>query len=522
MARSASLLFLVFLLSSPLYFVSVLCQSSLSRLFIDCGSTSNIPTPDGLGWISDIYIDVGRNHNLTLPNLHPVLSTLRSFPIRSDLDSPLKFCYVLPTNPGGRYLVRTTYFYGGFDNGSAPPVFDQIVDGTFWTTVNTTADYAAGMASYYEGVFLAAGKKNMRVCVAANTYTTSDPFISALEMILLDDSVYNGTDFGKYAMGLIARSSFGSAGSIIRYPDDRFDRYWQPFSDSTHAKSSTHNITTADFWNLPPAVVFNTAMVADQGKPLVLLWPPNSLPDAIYYIALYFADTSSLQSTRTFNVFVNNYSFYSNLTVSSSGLVVFSNQWNLSGQTMVTLTPGSPGTPLISAGEVFGLFLIGNLTVTRDVIAMEQIRENIISPPPGWSGDPCMPQDYSWVGVTCSYGLQIRVVSLNLSSMGLNGSISLYISNLTALTNVSLANNNFTGHIPNLSRLRNLEKLHLQDNQFTGTITLPFANLAKLQELYIENNNLTGEIPPSLFRDGLDFRYLPGNNFSSVPPPPNM
>ncbi|XP_074568418.1 leucine-rich repeat receptor-like serine/threonine-protein kinase At2g14510 [Curcuma longa] len=520
MARSPPLLFLVFLLSSPLCFVSVLSQSPPRGLFIDCGSASGLSTTDGLRWLPDIYIDAGLSHNLTLPNLLPVLSTLRSFPFRSDLYSPLKFCYSLPAFRGGRYLVRTTYFYGGFDNGSAPPVFDQIVDGTFWTIVNTTADYAAGMASYYEGVFLAAGTQ-MRVCVAANTYTTSDPFISALEMILLDDSVYNGTDFRKHAMGLIARSSFGSAGSITRYPDDRFDRYWQPFSDSTRAKSSTHNITTADFWNLPPAVVFNTAMVADQGRPLVLLWPPNSLPDAIYYIALYFADTSSPQSTRTFNVFVNNYSFYSNLTVSSSGLVVFSNQWNLSGQTMVTLTPGSPGTPLISAGEVFGLFLIGNLTITRDVIAMEQIRENIDPPPPGWSGDPCMPRDYSWVGVTCSYLRQIRVVSLNLSSMGLSGSISPYISNLTALTNVSLANNNFTGHIPNLSRLRNLEKLHLQDNQFTGTITLSFVNLTKLQELYIENNNLTGDIPPSLFRNGLDFRYSPGNNFSSAPRPPN-
>lgn len=132
-----------------------------------------------------------------------------------------------------------------------------------------------------------------------------------------------------------------------------------------HALGRTHNISVSEFWNIPPADVFNTAIVADQDRSLVLQWPSVSLPNSSYYIALYFADTAP-NSSRTFNVFINDYSFYSGLTVTSSGLSVFSTKWILSGLTTITLTPGSTLPPLINAGELFALFSLGKLTYTRD------------------------------------------------------------------------------------------------------------------------------------------------------------
>lgn len=72
-----------------------------------------------------------------------------------------------------------------------------------------------GAASYYEGVFVAQ-TKSISVCVAANTYTDSDPFVSALEIVALADSLYNSTDFGKFGLSLVARHSFGYNGAIIR------------------------------------------------------------------------------------------------------------------------------------------------------------------------------------------------------------------------------------------------------------------------------------------------------------------
>ncbi|KAK8960728.1 hypothetical protein KSP40_PGU001833 [Platanthera guangdongensis] len=61
-----------------------------------------------------------------------------------------------------------------------------------------------------------------------------------------------------------------------------------------------------------------------------LQWPLISLPTSNYYVALYFADMSKGNS-RMFDVFINGYIFYHNLEVTSSGLVVFENNWNLSG-----------------------------------------------------------------------------------------------------------------------------------------------------------------------------------------------
>lgn len=161
------------------------------------------------------YVTGGTAKNLTVPVLYPILSTVRSFPLENNLRK--KYCYAARVYRGAKYLVRTTYFYGGINGqDTPPPVFDQIVDGTLWSIVNTTTDYANGMSSFYEGVFLAQGNV-MSVCIAANTYTDTDPFISALEFIILNDSLYNSTDFQNVGLHLVARHSFGYSGPAIRY-----------------------------------------------------------------------------------------------------------------------------------------------------------------------------------------------------------------------------------------------------------------------------------------------------------------
>lgn len=200
-------LLLFSLLPSP-----ALSRFNISGLLIDCGVNTSYTDDRGLRWLPDSqYITSGVSKNLSTLGLQATFSTLRSFPFNAS--SPRKFCYNLPSYKGGRYLVRTSYF---FDGPGEPPVFDLIVDANLWTMVNTTADYAAGSASYYEGVFQAKGRY-MNVCVAGNpNYTKGDPFISALELIMLNDSVYNATDFDTKAMGLIARNKFGAVGDIER------------------------------------------------------------------------------------------------------------------------------------------------------------------------------------------------------------------------------------------------------------------------------------------------------------------
>lgn len=203
--------------------------------------------------------------------------------------SSRKYCYVMPVSKGAKYLFRSTYYYGGFDGGQKPPVFDQIIDGTKWCAVDTTENYASGLSAYYEIVMAARGR-TVSFCLARNEQTEGSPFISALEVVNLEDSMYNGTDFGKYALSTVARHRFGKDGDILSYPEDSSNRYWQAFTDSNPSVECHSNITSLEFWNLPPEAVLQQALTTSRGKQLVVQWPPVALLAAVYYIALYFQD----------------------------------------------------------------------------------------------------------------------------------------------------------------------------------------------------------------------------------------
>lgn len=180
--------------------------------YISCGSDKDVQV-GSIKWAKDAgFTAAGNVSTINKPHLLPVLATLRYFPDAT----ARKYCYQLPVVKGTRYLVRTTYYYGGFDGGKTPPVFDQIVDGTLWSAVNTTDNYRRGMSTYFEMVAQGQGRI-MSVCLARRNDTASSPFISALEVIDLADSMYNTTDFGRFAMTTVARSRFGSKGDIVRY-----------------------------------------------------------------------------------------------------------------------------------------------------------------------------------------------------------------------------------------------------------------------------------------------------------------
>jgi len=190
--------------------------------FLNCGASEAIEL-HGLKYEPDSsFISTGNTTDAKSNSgqLQPILSKVRFFPDKS----ARKSCYTLPVTKGIKYLVRTTYYYGEFDGGKQPPIFDQIIDGTTWSVVNTTEDYAKGMASYYELV-MAAQNRVLAICVARNRQTSGDssPFISGLEVIALGDTLYKSVDFGKFMLSTVARNTFGwnandsSEDGIIRY-----------------------------------------------------------------------------------------------------------------------------------------------------------------------------------------------------------------------------------------------------------------------------------------------------------------
>ncbi|KAJ0112258.1 hypothetical protein Patl1_02938 [Pistacia atlantica] len=137
-----------------------------------------------------------------------------------------------------------------------------------------------------------------------------------------------------------------------------------------------------------------------------------------------------------------------------------------------------------------------------------------------WSNSnysPC-----NWTGVTCNEFRQ-RVIALNLSGFGLEGTISPHITNLSFLGSLQLQNNKLRGNLPpqignlfrltvmnlssnslegeiplNISKLTKLQVLDLMSNKITGTIPEELSHLSKLQVLNLGRNSLLGEISASL------------------------
>ncbi|GAB2250042.1 hypothetical protein Droror1_Dr00013401 [Drosera rotundifolia] len=478
-------------------------------VLINCGSSTDF-TLGSLQYTADInFATTGTT--VTLPNsttLHPPLSTLRHFP------SPTpKPCYVIPTLKSHLYLIRTTFFYGAFDGGDSPPVFEQWVVGTRWSRVDTREDYEKGLASYYEVTVRARGR-SVEVCFGGGG------FVNVVEVLSLGDGngLYGGVDLGKVALGGVGRSFFGGVKEMISFPDDEFNRFWQVYKDTNPTVVCQSNITSSDFWNLPPPLALNTAITTSRGKTLEIQWPRGSLPASNYYIVLYFQDNRnpSPYSWRVLNVSINGQRFYSKLNVTAKGVSVYSTEWPLSGQTKITLTPeeGIPVGPLINAAEIFQILPLGGWTQTRDVMAMEALAKSLDNRPADWHGDPCLPQQYTWTGVSCSESkMSARVTTLNLTGMGLSCSLPSSIGNLTSLHHLWLGDNKVSGHIPDLSSLMLLETLHMENNQLDGSIPESLGKLRRIKQIYLQNNKLDGKVPESLKnRQDLDIRLTPGNN----------
>jgi hypothetical protein len=104
----------------------------------------------------------------------------------------------------------------------------------------------------------------------------------------------------------------------------------------------------------------------------------------------------------------------------------------------------------------------------------------------------------NWIGITCGFRHH-RVTALNLSYMGLVGTIPPHIGNLSFLVSLSVINNSFHGSVPNeLARLYRLRHLSFKFNDLSGEIPSRMGLLSKLQFLSLYGNSFIGGILPSL------------------------
>ena len=125
----------------------------------------------------------------------------------------------------------------------------------------------------------------------------------------------------------------------------------------------------------------------------------------------------------------------------------------------------------------------------------------------GWSRETPVNE---WGGVTVA-GAPPRVVALNLSGAGLEGSLPPELAGLDGLVELRLGDNRLTGPIPaELGSLSRLTVLALDDNRLQGAIPGELAALAGLSVLRLGGNRLEGCPPPALRAiAGLDMPCLP-------------
>lgn len=160
-------------------------------------------------------------------------------------------------------------------------------------------------------------------------------------------------------------------------------------------------------------------------------------------------------------------------------------------------------------------------TITTDKEALISFKKALLNVPPALKWDQSSSPCSNWTGVVCRRnGESQRVVRLDLSGLGLAGSISPHIGNLSFLRSLRLQNNKLTGAIPTqVVNLFHLRSLNLSSNAIQGLLPSNMSHLIALEMLDLAGNNITGKLPEDIFsQKELRVLNLGRNNFiGSIP-----
>ncbi|XP_038896111.1 putative leucine-rich repeat receptor-like protein kinase At2g19210 [Benincasa hispida] len=448
-------------------------QDQSGFISIDCGIPENSNYTDDitrLKYVSDAeFIDTGEIHNVSSEymntKLEKQLGNLRSFPEGN------RSCYTIRTKGGGgeRYLIRVSFLYGNYDNQRKPPTFNLSLGVDHWDSVNSSEIVRKELIHVPPLDY-------MQICLI--NIGNGMPFISAIEIRPLDNSTYL-TISG--SLMLHQRLDYGLKGNrIVRYPNDSYDRIWSssPLRGS-EIISSTRSIQSNIF--AIPSIVLETAVtLKDPHQPLNISCNTHN-ETGPFYIYMHFADIHKMVKGefRAFNIFVHGLLWYGPLVpkyLSTTTLYSISGTTAAKGRNLefsIKRNESSSLPPLINAIEIFVEKKFPQLQTTQTEIEALLSIKLAYNLKKNWQGDPCYPQEYSWVGLNCSYisDSQPSITSLNLSSSELAGEISSHISNLIMLQYLDLSNNHLNGTVPGfLASLLSLRVLNLANNNFSGII----------------------------------------------------
>ncbi|KAJ7946334.1 Strubbelig-receptor family protein [Quillaja saponaria] len=168
----------------------------------------------------------------------------------------------------------------------------------------------------------------------------------------------------------------------------------------------------------------------------------------------------------------------------------------------------------VSIASIFAaLPLVVANTDPSNVQALQVIYSSLNSPPKltNWKssgGDPC---GESWKGVTCEGS---AVVSIEVSGLGLSGTMGYQLADLTSLRKLDLSDNNIHDTIP-YQLPPNLTSLNLASNNLSGNLPYSISSMVSLNYLNISRNTLSQQVGDMFANlSGLGTLDLSFNNFS--------
>lgn len=467
--------FLLIFLSSFALFHFVSAENPSGFISLDCGLPANSTYTEpntGIIYESDAaFINSGEIHNVSADNIKNGLKqpmwSLRSFP------EGIRNCYKLKVRNGTKYLIRAAFWYGNYDGKRNSPGFDLYFGANFWDSVAFEGNFTVR-----KEIVHIVSSSDVQICVV--NVGTGIPFISALELRPLKDSVY---ETGSLTLANFLRLDFGSLDNqTIRYQDDVYDRIWDPPVPirgwTTLNTSEKVSVDDPLFFQPAPAAMNTAATPSNESAPMAFTWlPPDST--TAFFVYMYFAELKVLgaNESRVFDVFLNGKRWINeSLSPSYLAELAFYSTTPLTGgtyQISFVRTPNSTLPPILNALEIYRVLNLSlSETSGQDVVAIENIKA-IYGVKRNWQGDPCAPKDFIWEGLNCSFlnSEPPRIISLDLSSSGLTGEIPRAIANLKMLESLDLSNNNLSGPVPDfLTQLPSLRVLNLERNKLSGLI----------------------------------------------------
>ncbi|KAG7997654.1 hypothetical protein I3843_01G220800 [Carya illinoinensis] len=287
------------------------------------------------------------------------------------------------------------------------------------------------------------------------------------------------------ALSMLWRRDVGprTDNSIIRYPNDAYDRYWHSsLEDDWIEIASSSTINTASnsdgAYGLPTEVMKTAAKTQNASIPLKAYYMGLD-PLSKLYCYFHFAEVEKLEpgQQRELTISLNGQRYLTEsliLDYLNPHTIVQDDPPITGAPTLYFSINAARGThlpPILNAYEIFKLIELPNEpTATEDVQAIMEIktRYNVTR---NWQGDPCVPSEYLWDGLNCTNDNPPRIITLNLSSSKLIGDITTSFSKLELLQSLDLSFNNLTGPLPQVfEQLPNLNTLDLRGNKFTGSI----------------------------------------------------